>query len=132
MTPCIEWTGAKTYNGYGLIRRGGKNHRLPRYVWTNAIGAIPAGMLVLHRCDNPACYNLLHLFLGTPKDNSQDMVRKGRGRHQRQTHCRNGHPLAGDNLSSPMTSRGWRRCLECGKLRAREYRIRKRGGVAAA
>jgi hypothetical protein len=35
---------------------------------------------VLHRCDNPACCNVAHLWRGTDRDNSDDKLRKGRDR----------------------------------------------------
>ena len=43
-----------------------------------ANGPIPAGMQVLHRCDNPPCVRPDHLFLGTNKDNVDDKMAKGR------------------------------------------------------
>jgi HNH endonuclease len=123
MTPCIEWTKANS-QGYGIIRRGGRNHRVPRYVWENAHGPIPEGMFVCHRCDNPACYNLEHLFLGTAQDNMRDMAAKGRQWHQRRTHCVNGHELGGDNIL-PSAKPGTRRCRECANRRSRECLRRK-------
>lgn len=51
-----------------------------RLLWQVERGEIPEGLWVLHSCDNGRCCNPAHLFLGTPSDNVQDMLRKGRGR----------------------------------------------------
>ena len=76
---CWEWTGARDTKGYGLICVDGRaNLKAHRVAYELAVGDIPAGMLVLHRCDNPRCVNPFHLFLGTTKDNAEDMVMKGR------------------------------------------------------
>jgi hypothetical protein len=45
-----------------------------------AHGPIPLGHFVCHHCDNPRCIRTLHLFLGTPADNTRDMDNKGRRR----------------------------------------------------
>lgn len=56
----------------------GKKFRAHRAAWILYRGAIPNGMLVLHRCDNPPCVNPKHLYLGTPKQNMVDKMRRGR------------------------------------------------------
>lgn len=70
--------------GYGLgyrSRRTGTEYT-HQTAYRLAKGIIPEGMCVLHRCDNPPCCNPNHLFLGTKRDNSVDMARKGRVRNQ--------------------------------------------------
>lgn len=76
---CWEWKGAKVRGGYGNIgtieKKNARSHQLS---WEIHNGEIPDGMCVCHICDNPICVNPNHLFLGTLRDNAQDMIKKGR------------------------------------------------------
>lgn len=79
--PCWLWRGAPGGGGYGRFRkRHGPAVYAHRHSWEMHRGPIPAGLKVLHRCDTPPCVRPEHLFLGTLKDNAQDMVAKGRAR----------------------------------------------------
>lgn len=77
---CWLWAGAMDH-GYGRIYRRGERkgpiytHRLS---WMLHRGPIPPGLFVCHKCDTPACCNPAHLFVGTQKQNMQDMFAKGR------------------------------------------------------
>ena len=81
---CWEWTGSINGDGYGYLASGDQAIRVHRLSWEIHNGEIPEGLCVLHHCDNRKCVNPEHLFLGTKKDNAQDMIKKGRhkGRHK--------------------------------------------------
>jgi hypothetical protein len=68
--------------GYGVVNIGNTYGGAHRLSYTLNVGEIPQGLHVLHKCDNRKCVNPNHLFLGTQKDNNQDMGRKGRWKNQ--------------------------------------------------
>ena len=65
-------------DGYARINRNGKSTYIHRYIFSLKNEGITKGMHVLHKCDNPQCINLDHLFEGTNLDNIKDKVEKNR------------------------------------------------------
>jgi hypothetical protein len=77
-THCFEWPGDRGRKGYGTVSYKSKPVRVHRLAWMLWKGPIPHGIEVAHKCDNPACYNLDHLFLATHLENMRDAAKKGR------------------------------------------------------
>jgi len=75
---CWEWTASRLPAGYGRFSVNRKIITAHRAAYLLSCGAIPNGLHVLHKCDNPPCVNPDHLFLGTAKDNMRDKAAKGR------------------------------------------------------
>lgn len=75
---CIEWQGPRDKDGYGRVYFDYKTYPTSRLMARLVYGEPEPGMFALHSCDNPPCVNPQHLRWGTPKENTQDSVRKGR------------------------------------------------------
>lgn len=117
--PCWEWTGHINDAGYGTLRV--RRHPLPRQVfrahrivYEHFVDIIPDGMYCDHLCRVRHCVNPAHIEIVTHQEND----RRGLGIcgiNARKTHCKQGHPLEGDNLILVKTSRNTdgRACREC-------------------
>lgn len=84
---CWIWQGRTSDRGYGVLHFNDRNFGAHRLSYMVHKGGIPNGMLVCHKCDVRKCINPEHLFLGTVKDNADDMVKKGRHRHGENATC---------------------------------------------
>jgi len=124
---CWLWTGSRDRKGYGQLRIDGGLKYATHVSLALAGRQVPTGLQACHRCDNPGCVNAEHLFIGTQKDNTADMIRKGRaskppgakpGQGMKQF-CWLGHPLSGDNLYFTAISRGCRQCRTLRKANRR-------------
>jgi hypothetical protein len=97
MSNCVLFSGYKNADGYGWCTYKGKQMGAHRAAWIKKFGIIPDGMHVLHKCDNPPCINLDHLYLGTHDQNMKDKAIRGRVKISK---------LSSDDVSSIKKLRG--------------------------
>ncbi|MGV0949382.1 MAG: HNH endonuclease signature motif containing protein [Azonexus sp.] len=120
VSECVESSRTPS-RVYPQIKVAGRQRPESNVTWEQANGPIPDGLLVLHRCDNPRCVNLEHLFLGDHGDNARDRESKGRGRGGWTT-CAKGHPFTPENTYI-RPDNGRRHCVEC-RRRTDSVRVR--------
>jgi hypothetical protein len=105
-TGCWEWTSPITPDTRrGLFRLDGRQRLAHRVSYELFVGPIPEGLVIDHLCCVSHCVNPAHLEAVTPEENRRRQA-------ERQTHCRNGHPLSGENLALVRTCRTCRAAAE--------------------
>lgn len=108
-TGCRIWTGTLDRDGYGRFFIEGRRFAAHRVAYTWSRGLIPDDLTVDHLCRNRACVQPEHLEVVTNREN---IARGNAGLFNRsKTHCKQGHPLQGDNLYVRDTGRGCRECI---------------------
>lgn len=80
---CWIWSSARNNKGYGFFSYKGKATLAHRFSYEVYVGNIKKGFQICHICDNPACVNPKHLFMGTQIQNMKDCVQKKRNRPPR-------------------------------------------------
>jgi hypothetical protein len=125
---CWVWKGTRNPKGYGRISVSGRQDGTHRVAYRLAHGEIPDGLVVRHRCDNPPCINPAHLEVGTPADNSRDMVERGRMCNSKvgHTHCPKGHPFDEGNTYWWNNARQCKTCKRIDLVRRRSQKPRLR------
>jgi len=93
-TPCLEYAGGKLAHKYGLVSIiiNGKRKKVPShramYMAVNDCFDLPSSVNICHKCDNPPCIEIGHLFEGSSSDNAQDKLAKGRNAKKYKSHTR--------------------------------------------
>jgi hypothetical protein len=120
---CWEWTAYRR-DGYGMFWFNGAHVQSHRWLYEQKNGPIPDGLEPDHLCRNRECVNPDHIEPVTHAEN----VRRGPNWLRDKTHCKNGHPLSGKNLSVHTRKCGQRVrvCLACHQESDKKYRERKR------
>lgn len=121
---CWFWRGSLRKDGYGRFRMNGKTVLAHRASYFLHYGKVKPGSDVCHTCDNKACVNPEHLYLGDVSSNMRDKVRRSRCQYASRTHCFKGHEYTDENT---YRHGGSRRCRRCQMIATKKYREKKHG-----
>lgn len=129
VTKCWIHTGALDKDGYGQIRIWSNQyrvHRLSAYLCLG-LNLKDTQEFACHKCDNPPCWNPLHLFVGNNSDNQLDSVDKNTHPQTKKTHCIHGHEYIKENTYINMKTPGHRSCIICRNIITRSNYRNPRG-----
>lgn len=131
---CWEWTASTNEHGYGQLNVNGRMRKVPRWVYERTFRELPSpAVVVRHTCDNPLCVRAAHLVEGTMRDNTRDMIDRGRcrgGLHNKmKTHCIRGHEYTSENTVHEEKGRACRAC-KVARGRAAAKALRTRTGLS--
>lgn len=120
---CWIWVGSIANTGYGQWKDNGRPMSAHRWAYEFMVGPVPDGLQLDHLCRNRACVNPWHLEPVTIRVNllRGDTLAAA---NVAKTHCPQGHPY--DDANTYISATGNRSCVECGRVRSREYQRRKR------
>lgn len=128
-TGCWKWRGAVNSRGYGQFALDTVSKSAHRVSYQLHVGAIPEDLQLDHLCGNKRCVNPLHL---EPVTAAENLARARAGglihpslisqANAAKTHCKRGHPLAGDNLYTD--PKGHRYCRQCKRAADRRRNAR--------